>query len=147
METVINALPLFSSYEPALLVLALLCIINLIQSGLTAPFAFLNVEQTPGMPLQGDHDKFSFRVMRTYANSTESVPTFGFTLLAAVLLTVSPELTNWVAGIYLVSRVAFWVIYYKGVGAVGGGPRTICFIASLVSNLVLALACVYKVLV
>ncbi len=141
-----EALATLSPYHPALLALAVLCFIVLVQGFLTAPLAFVSEAQQPGMPLQGDHNQLSFRAIRTYANSTESLPMFGFALITAIILGASASLVNWLAGIHLVFRIAFWLVYYSGVGKVAGGPRTLCYVGGLVSNLVLAGAAVWAYL-
>ena len=142
MKPLTDVLPNLALYEPALLALTLLCIIILIQTLLTAPLAFANKEQVPGEPLKGDHSLRSFRVIRTHANSVENLPAIGFAILVAILLSVNPRLVNWLAGIHVVSRLGFWAVYYSGVGKVAGGPRTLCFIGGLLSNFILAGACV-----
>jgi len=126
-----------SQYSPALLALGILCLSVLLQALLTAPLAFAKGEQLPGQPLIGDHNLLSFRVIRTQANSVESLGPFGFALILAILLDVSPQLINWLAGIHVGFRIGFWIVYYLGVGKVAGGPRTLCFIGGLASNLVL----------
>jgi len=125
-------------YQPALVALALLSLAVLIQALLTAPLAFVSAEQVPGSPLQGDHTLRSFRVVRTHANSVESLPPFGFALLLAVVAGANVSLVNWLAGIHVVFRLLFWVVYYTGIGQVAGGPRTLSFVGGLVSNVVLA---------
>lgn len=124
-------------YSPALLALTLLCAAVLIQNFLTGPLAFLKEEQAPGMPLRGGHTQLSFRVLRTYSNSVESLPTFGFALLLAILVGVAPAPVNWLAGIHVAFRLAFWAVYYSGIGKVAGGPRTLCFVGGSLTNLAL----------
>ena len=141
--TSLNSAFSLSAYEPAIFALALLCLAVLTQALLTAPFAFLKEEQAPGMPLQGDHNLLSFRVLRTHSNSAESLPVFGFSLLIAVLVGVAAPLVNWLAAIHVASRLFFWAIYYSGVGKVAGGPRTIAFVGGALSNLILIGAALY----
>lgn len=136
MSPAIEALSL-SEYQPAILFFAVLCLAVLTQAFLTAPFAFLREEQAPGMPLQGDHQLFSFRVLRTHANSVESLPVFGFTLLLAIVAGVGPLVVNGLTGVHVASRLAFWVVYYAGIGRVAGGPRTLTFVGGALSNLAL----------
>lgn len=133
-----------SAFAPAFLALAVLCLAVLIQTMLTAPLAFLNEEQAPGMPLRGDHTLLSFRVIRTHANSVENLPVFGFSLLLAILVGVSPTAVNWLAGIHVASRLAFWAVYYSGVGKVAGGPRTIAFLGGSAANFILVGAAIYS---
>ncbi len=138
MTTLTETIPQLAAYQLALLILALLCVIVLLQSFMTAPLAFVSEEQVPGMPLKHDHSKLSFRALRTYGNSAENLPAFGFSLVAAIAFGALPALVNWLAVIYLVFRLAFWAAYYSGVGKIAGGPRTIFYVGGLLANLVLA---------
>ncbi len=143
MNSLFEAVPYLSAYQPSFLVLAVLSLATLIQNFATAPFAFVHGEQVPGMPLKYDHSKFSFRVLRAYSNSTESFPAFGWALLVAIIAGTSPVLVNWLAGIYFTFRMVFWAIYYSGIGKVAGGPRTLAFVGGLLANIVLAVAAIW----
>jgi len=145
MDTMIESLPQFAAYQPSLGALTIFCFAVLIQSFLAAPLAFAKGEQTPGMPLQGDHSLLSFRVLRTYQNSVESLPAFGFALLLAILVGVNASLVNWLAGIHVVFRLAYWAAYYSGIGKVTGGPRTLCYVVCLITNMVLVGACLFAI--
>ena len=125
-------------YQPALLAFALLCAAVVMQAFLTAPLAFAKQEQAPGMPLEGDHRMLSFRVLRTHANSAESLPPFGFALLLAILAGVGAAAVNGLAAVHVASRLAFWFLYYSGIGRVAGGPRTLAFVGGALSNLAIA---------
>ncbi len=133
----------FAAYEPAILAFAVLCLAVLLQAFALAPLAFSSEEQAPGMPIRGDHNLFSFRVIRTHANSVENLPIFGFALLLAILAGVGSATVNWLTGIHVVSRLAFWAVYYIGVGKVAGGPRTIAFVGGALSNLILIGTAIY----
>ncbi|MEL6641815.1 MAG: MAPEG family protein, partial [Pseudomonadota bacterium] len=108
---VVNALfehlPQLSEYSAAFLVLALVTLMTLAQSFLTAPLAFANEEQTPGMPLQFGHERLSFRAIRTYQNSVENLPPFFAAVLLAVIAGASATLVNIAAAIFLMARLAF----------------------------------------
>lgn len=147
MNSMIETFPQLMPYQPALLALALLCMAVLIQSFLGAPLAFLREEQAPGMPLKGDHDLLSFRVLRTYSNSVENLPAFGLTLLLAIVLGVNASVVNWLAALHVVFRLAFWVVYYAGFGRVAGGPRTLSYVGGLLTNIVLAGACIFVLVI
>ncbi|WP_298963261.1 MAPEG family protein [uncultured Roseibium sp.] len=140
MENLFEAAPFLNAYRPGLTIVAALSLIVLIQNFLTAPLAFAKEEQIPGMPLQYDHTKLSFRAVRTYQNSAESFPAFLAAVLIAIIAGVSPLLVNVAAGIYLAARLLFWGVYYAGVGRVAGGPRTIAFVVCLLANIVIAVA-------
>lgn len=146
MNTSVTLLSHLSAYQPALTTLAVLCLLVLIQSFLAAPLAFLKGQQAPGMPLNGDHNMLSFRVLRTHANSVESLPAMGLLILLAVILGVKPAWVNYTAAIHLFFRIAFWWVYYSGTGKVAGGPRTMCYVGGLITNFVLVFACLYRVL-
>ena len=142
----VEAIPILVSYQCALFVLGVLCLTILIQSFLNAPLAFISEEQVPGMPLKSDHSKLSFRVLRTYANSVENLPAFGWALFVAIVAGASPALVNWLAGIYLFFRLAYWAVYYSGRGKIAGGPRTICYVGGWLTNAVLAVMAIYAVM-
>ena len=143
METLLQSVPFLAAYIPALLFLAILCILPPIQNILCAILAYSSNEQTPGMPVRLDHNALSFRVVRTYQNSVENLAGFGFALLAAIMLGAAPFWVNLLAGIHLAFRLVFWAVYYSGSGKVAGGPRTLSYIGGMASNLALAGMAVY----
>ncbi len=146
MTTLFDALPYLEAYRPAFIVLALLSLITLIQNFLTAPLAFVKEEQVPGMPLRFDHSKLSFRALRTYQNSAESLPAFVAALLVSVIAGSAAMVINIAAGVYLAARVAFWAFYYIGFGKIAGGPRTLSFVVCLLANIVIAVAALIALL-
>ncbi|WP_299731931.1 MAPEG family protein [uncultured Tateyamaria sp.] len=138
MATIFDAVPFLAAYSVSFLVLAAIALMTLIQNFATAPLAFVNEEQVPGLPLRFDHSKLSFRAVRTYSNSAETFPAFGWAVLMAISSGAWPLLVNWLAIGYFIARVAFWVIYYAGIGKPAGGPRTMAFVAGLLCNIALA---------
>lgn len=143
MTSLFDVAPYLGAYHFSFMVLAVLTLMILIQNFMTAPLSFLNNEQSPGMPLKHDHSKLSFRALRTYSNSTESFPVFAVALLVAIAAGASPLLINWFAGIYLAFRSAFWGVYYSGLGKVTGGPRTLCYVGGLITNIAVACTALY----
>ena len=146
MTSLFEALPYLEAYQSALLALSILTLAVLIQGLLVAPLAFAKEEEAPGMPLQGTHTNLSFRVIRTFANSTENLPMFIGALLLAICAGVDSTWVNWLAGLHVAFRLLFWVVYYAGVGKVAGGPRTIAFVGGWLTNTVLAGMAVYALL-
>ena len=144
MNSLIQEIPQLVAFKPAFLSLSVLCLAVLIQNFLCAPFAFRKGEQIPGEPLKGSHDLFSFRVLRTYINSVESLPAFGFVLTISILIGVNSSLVNWLVILHVGFRLMFWGVYYSGVGIIAGGPRTLCFVGGLLCNIVLAIACIHS---
>lgn len=125
-------------YQTSLMVLAGSTIMALVQSFLCAPLSFIKEEQVPGMPLRLDHSHLSFRAIRTYQNTVESLPPFVAALLLAIVVGVPAGWVNGLAVAYLSFRLVFWAIYYSGIGRVAGGPRTLAYVGGMVANLVLA---------
>ena len=133
-----NIYPHFSDYSLALTALTLLCFIICIQSVIAGAIGLGKSNEEPGLPLKGSHNDFSFRTLRTYANSVENLPMFGLIVLLAIFIGVEPKWVNWLAVIHVVCRVLYWAIYYSGIGKVEGGPRTITYVIALFANFILA---------
>ncbi len=146
MTSLFEALPYLEAYHCALLALSVLTFAVLIQGLLVAPLGFAKDEEAPGMPLQGTHANLSFRVLRTFANSTENLPMFIAALLLAIIAGVDATWVNWLAGLHVAFRLLFWLVYYAGVGKVAGGPRTIAFVGGWLTNVILAGMVVYALL-
>ncbi len=128
---------MFDNYYPAILALTLLCLAILIQSVCCAIFAFNEKGgQKPGRVVGGP-EQHSFRVLRTYLNSTESLPMFIGLLLAAILAGVSPKWVNILAFAHLGFRLLFWAVYYSRLGIKTPGPRTLGYLGGMLSNFAL----------
>ncbi len=145
MNSLFETVPYLTAYQTSFFILAALSLTTLIQNFLSAPLAFVHEEQVPGLPLKFDHTKLSFRVLRTYSNSVENFPAFGWALLVAIVAGASPTIVNWIAMIYFAFRMLFWAVYYTGVGKVAGGPRTMIFVGGLLSNIVLSGVAIWAV--
>lgn len=140
MDPIFTLPPQLLPYMPTLIALALLCLMVLAQGFLAGIFGLGSGEETAGMPLRGDHSRFSFRVLRTYGNSTENFPVIVATAALAVVAGVSPALVNWLVWLYVAVRIAFWAIYYGGIGQANAGPRTIVYALGQFLNIGLAVA-------
>ena len=138
MESLYQSLPQLAAYHSSLVFVALLVLAVLVQGFLAGVLGLGKGEETAGMPLKGDHSKLSFRVLRTYANSTENFSVMIATTLLAILVGVSPAIVNWLVGLHVVLRLLYWAIYYGGIGKVTAGPRTITYVAGFLMNLILA---------
>ncbi len=147
MQSILESMPQLAAYQPAFLALALLTLAVLVQGFLAGILGLAGGEEISGMPLKGDHTRFSFRTLRTYANSTENLPAFVATLLMATLVGVGAVFVNWLAVIHVVARMVFWAVYYSGIGKVGGGLRTIVYTIGLFANIVLAAMTVFAFVV
>lgn len=146
MESIIQSLPQLTPYQPAFLWLLVLCLVVLVQSFLAGALGLGKGDEVPGIPLKGTHDDASFRIIRTYANSTENFSVFVATTFLAILAGVGVTAVNWLVGLHVVLRIVYWVIYYRGIGKVAGGPRTITYVAAFLANVVLAVLAAYAML-
>lgn len=144
MNAIDSLIPLVTLYQPSLMALTLLCLSVMLQALLTPPLAFIKGEQAPGMPLVGDHASFSFRVLRTHANSVESLPAFGLILILAIVIGAHPTAVNWLVVLHLIFRLLFWAVYYSGVGRAAGGIRTLAFVGALFTSMGLVFAVLYR---
>ena len=138
MQSVLAGMPQLAAYQPALAALAFLILSIIAQSFLAGALALGPKKQMAGMPLRGDQSDFSFRVMRTYANSVENLPAFSAALFLAIVIGVSAAVVNVLALAHLCARLGYWAIYYSGIGKAGTGPRTIIYVIGLAINLILA---------
>lgn len=143
MPSLIETVPQLATYTPAFTALMILVLAVLVQALLAGVLGLGKSEEVPGMPLRGDHSKLSFRVLRTYGNSTENFSVMIATTLLAIAAGVSPTLVNWLVGLHVAIRLAYWAVYYGGIGKVGGGPRTIAYVAAFGMNVILALLAAY----
>lgn len=146
MTSLFDQMPYLAAYHLSFLVLAGLALSHLVQSALIAPLAFVREEQSPGMPLRYDHSALGFRVSRTYSNSAETFPAFGWALLAAIVAGVAPAWVNGLAVGFFTFRMVFWAVYYGGIGKAAGGPRTLAFVGGMLCNTVLAVMAVWALL-
>lgn len=138
MDSLTDLINGFDQYRPALIALTVLCLAVLVQSFLAGILGFKDGVEVPGIPLKGNHQDFTFRALRTYGNSVENLPAFAIVVVLAVIVGASPGLVNWLAGIHVAIRLAYWGIYYSGIGKVAGGPRTGVYVLGWLVNLVLA---------
>ena len=146
MESIIQTFPQLAAYSPTFVALILLCLVVLVQSFLAGVLGLGGGEEVAGMPLKGDHTKLSFRLMRTYGNSTENLSVMVATTLLAVLAGVGATLVNWLVGLHLLFRLVYWAVYSSGAGKVAGGTRTITYVIGYFMNVILAVVTAYALL-
>ncbi|MDD9909232.1 MAG: MAPEG family protein [Ahrensia sp.] len=146
MDPILLSVPQLAAYQPALAALIILCLAVLTQGFLAGVLGLAGGEQVAGMPLKGDHGLRSFRILRTYGNSTENLPVMLATTGLAIIAGVSAALVNWLVILHVGIRLAYWAIYYSGVGKVGGGLRTISYVGAFMMNVMLAFATAFWLL-
>ena len=137
MESILEHLPHLAGYKAAFIALGILVLAVTIQSFLAGVLALAPGHEVAGMPLSGTHDDKGFRIMRTYANSTENLPMIIGAFLLAILAGVSFTLVNWLMIIHVAFRMLHWLVYYGKIGKRDGGPRTIAYVGGLLTNIAL----------
>ncbi len=146
MDNLYEMFPPLMAYQPALLALTILCLAVLVQSFLAGVIGLGKSDEEPGRPLKGGHGDFSFRTLRTYANSVENLAVFGLIVLLAMFAGASASWVNWLVGSHVAFRLAYWAVYYSGAGKIAGGPRTILYVLGWFANLVLAVVTLFAFL-
>lgn len=143
MQSLIDTMPQLAAYGAAFAALIILALAVLTQGFLAGVLGLARGEEIAGMPLRGDHGKLSFRVLRTYGNSTENFSVMIATTLLAIVAGVAPSLVNWLVGLHVAIRLLYWAVYYSGVGKVTAGARTFTYVAAFLMNVILALLTAY----
>ncbi len=133
-------------YATSLLALAVLTLAQVTQGFLAGLIKNGRDKQPPGMVLEGGYGDFGWRVARTYINGVENYAAIVGAAFLAMVAGASPTLVAWLVWIIVLLRLAYWPIYYAGIGAHGGGVRSIVYVASLVANVVLAVVAVIALL-
>ena len=130
-------------YASALVAVALLVLLVVVQSFHSTYINAIKRESTTGMPVDGSYADQHWRIYRVHQNSVENFSIFAAAVFAAVLVGVSAGWLATLAWVHLLARVAHWVIYVMGIGAAGAGPRTIAFVTGFFSTAIIALLVVF----
>ena len=125
---------LVATYELTILSLIALALITLAQSLLGAVFGLVLGPSVPGQPPAGDHTQFGHRTLRTYQNSTENLPAFAVTAVAAMAVGADPWTVNTLSAAFVGFRLLYWAVYYGNIGPHAGGPRTLAYAGGLTAN-------------
>ncbi len=131
-------------YTSALVAVALLVLLVVVQSFHSTFINAIKRESTTGMPVDGTYADQHWRIYRVHQNSVENFSIFAAAVFAAVLVGASAGWLATLAWVHLIARVAHWVIYIMGIGPAGGGPRTIAFVIGFFSTGLIALMVVFS---
>lgn len=133
---------LTATYPTALLALAVLAFILILQSFIAGFYKNGVKKQDSGMIVQGTMDDLVFRVVRTHMNGVENFSAFFAASLLAMIAGVGVKWLTWLIVATVVLRVIYWVLYYARIGADNGGIRSITHVVTLVVNLVIGVMAV-----
>ena len=130
-------------YASALVAVALLVLLVVVQSFHSTFVNAIKRESTTGMPVEGTYSDQHWRIYRVHQNSVENFSIFAAAVFAAVLVGVNAGWLATLAWVHFLARVAHWIIYLLGFGPAGAGPRTIAFVIGFFSTAIIALMVVF----
>ncbi|GHA52343.1 hypothetical protein GCM10008927_17180 [Amylibacter ulvae] len=130
---------LVANYSTALLALAVLSFVMVIQATIAGIVKNVISGQDAGVTVRGNIEHRTFRVVRSHENSVENFSALMAASLLAMIAGASPVWVTYLVVSAVVLRMLHWVFYVMRVGADAGGPRTIAYVAGLLINLALAL--------
>ena len=128
---------LIATYPTALLALAVLAFILMLQSFVAGGYKNGVMKQNSGSPVEGTMDDLVFRIVRTHMNGVENFSAFFAASLLAMMAGASVKWLTWLVVGTVVLRVIYWVLYYARLGADNGGARSITHVLSLELNLII----------
>lgn len=133
---------LFEPYSHALVSLALFALIALAMSGLVGARRS-RAGLLPGELPAPDLGDPVYRLCRAYHNTVDNAGTFAAAVAAAVLTGAAPFFVNVFASLGVLARLAFVVLYVRGIGVQDSGPRTVLYVANTAMTVLLALMAVF----
>ena len=131
----------FGAYSHAIVALALFAVIGQVLSALAA-VSRSGAGFGPGELPPADYGNRVFRVCRAYHNTVDNAGTFAAAVAAAILAGAAPFWVNLFASVALVARIAFVVVYIRGIGAPDLGPRSFIYVTNSAMTILLALMAV-----
>ena len=131
---------LLAPHRPALVLIAYMVLIVLLQGFVSAFFRNAVEKFQPGETLPANHASATFRQVRAFENSLENAPLFILTAALAIAIGVSAGWVWWTASIVLVSRALHWLFYTINAPTL----RTAAFAAGSFATLALAVATVMR---
>jgi len=129
----------FAAYGHALASLVLFAVLTMMVGPLAA-----NAKAKAGVPSGAmpdpDYGSFVYRFNRAHLNAVEILGPFAALVLAAVLAGASAGWVNWLASIFLVSRLVHLAVHLGGWGRPDGGLRSVVFVVGVLCCVGLAAA-------
>lgn len=129
---------LVTTYQTALLALAVLAFILMLQSFIAGAYKNGVMKQNSGAPVEGTMDDLVFRIVRTHMNGVENFSAFFAASILAMIAGANVKWLTWLIIATVVLRVIYWVLYYARVGTDNGGARSITHVVALIVNMAIA---------
>ena len=101
-------------YKNIVLIWGVIGLMSFIQL-IIADLCSIKSKQTPGYPIEADHNSLLFRAVRAHANTNESIAIFILFSLFGILSAANPEWLNNFAITYLIGRILHMVFYYANI--------------------------------
>ena len=128
---------IIATYPTALLALAVLSFILILQSFIAGAYKNGVMKQNSGSPVEGTMDDLVFRIVRTHMNGVENFSAFFAASLLAMMAGASVKWLTWLVVATVALRILYWVLYYARIGGDNGGIRSITHVVALILNLII----------
>ena len=128
---------LVASYPTALLALAVLSFILILQSFIAGAYKNGVMKQNSGSPVEGTMDDLVFRIVRTHMNGVENFSAFFAASLLAMIAGANVQWLTWLVVGTVALRIVYWALYYGRIGGDNGSIRSITHVLALVLNLII----------
>jgi uncharacterized MAPEG superfamily protein len=134
----------FAEYGHTIVSMAALALIGLLLGPVSAARS-TGEGNAPGEVPPADYGNATYRLVRSYLNTVEITGFFIAAALAAILAGASPVWVNWLAVIFLLSRIAMLAVHLGGVGRPNMGPRSVVFTIGWACCVILAVRAILAV--
>ena len=118
-------------YSDALLIVALLMIIVMLQSFVGAFFRNAIEKHPAGASIPADHGSATYRMVRSFENSLENIALFLPVSALAIAAAVSPAWVWWVTLLFTIGRLGHWAMYALNIPPLRTAFFAIGFFATL----------------
>ena len=131
----------FTPYKNIVLIWGVIGLMSFIQL-IIADLCSIKSKQTPGYPIEADHNSLLFRAVRAHANTNESIAIFILFSLFGIFSAANAQwLTNF-AMAYLAGRVLHMVFYYTNTQL----ARSASFVLILIASYFFALPYMFAII-
>ncbi|MEI4194681.1 MAPEG family protein [Roseovarius sp. E0-M6] len=131
----------FGPYAHAIAAMAGMGLLTLIMSPLSA-MKKTRLGLAPGSSPEPDYSSATYRWHRAYGNAAESTGTFALVTGAAILAGGGAIWVNWLATLYLLSRIILAVVHVRGIGKPDMSIRSFTYVFGWAMCVLLALTAI-----
>ncbi|QYX55622.1 MAPEG family protein [Roseovarius sp. SCSIO 43702] len=131
----------FAPYAHAIAAMAGMGLLTLVMSPLSA-MKKSRLGLAPGSEPAPDYTSATYRWHRAYGNAAESTGTFALVTAAAILAGGGATWVNWLASLYLLSRIVLAVVHVRGIGKPDMSVRSFIYVFGWLMSVLLALTAI-----